>query len=62
MTVYGGVAYYGQLAALRRDPDVIIATPGRLIDLLKQKSLTLDLVAHFILDEAMFVFVRIVLS
>ena len=41
-----------QLGALRRDPHVIIATPGRLIDHLEQKHLSLKGVSIMVLDEA----------
>ena len=52
-TVFIGGASMGmQLSSLRRDPHVIIATPGRLLDHLAQKTLKLDMVEVLILDEA----------
>lgn len=48
----GGVSQYKQIADLRRNPDIIIATPGRLNDLLDQGKIRLDKVATVILDEA----------
>src|SRR3989338_7059014 len=48
----GGSAMGPQMAALRRDPHVISATPGRLIDHLEQKNLKLDHVEILVLDEA----------
>ncbi len=48
----GGMAMGPQLGALRRDPHVIIATPGRLIDHLEQKTLSLKGVSIMVLDEA----------
>jgi ATP-dependent RNA helicase RhlE len=48
----GGAAMGPQMAALRRDPHIIIATPGRLIDHLEQRTLKLDHVSMLVLDEA----------
>ena len=50
--VYGGVGQHGQEIALRRSPDVLIATPGRLLDLMNQGHVRLDGVTHLVLDEA----------
>jgi ATP-dependent RNA helicase RhlE len=50
--VYGGVAMQPQIKALRRGASVIVATPGRLIDLMQQNEVRLDSVATFVLDEA----------
>jgi len=50
--VYGGVGQRGQEVALRRSPDVLIATPGRLLDLMQQGLVRLDGVTHLVLDEA----------
>jgi ATP-dependent RNA helicase RhlE len=50
--VYGGVGQRGQELALRRSPDVLIATPGRLLDLMQQGLVRLDGVRHLVLDEA----------
>jgi superfamily II DNA/RNA helicase len=51
-TVYGGAAIGRQIEALRRGADVVVATPGRLIDLLERRALTLDGVEITVLDEA----------
>ena len=48
----GGAAMYNQLKALRRSPRVVIATPGRLNDHLNQKTIRLENVKVFVLDEA----------
>ena len=48
----GGEAQERQLYALRRNPDVIVATPGRLIDFLKRRILNLDDIKVLVLDEA----------
>ncbi|MDO8462160.1 MAG: DEAD/DEAH box helicase, partial [Deltaproteobacteria bacterium] len=48
----GGESIHRQLSALRHQPRVIIATPGRLIDHLKQRSVRLDDVRILVLDEA----------
>ena len=50
--VYGGVSQGKQVAALKRGVDVLIATPGRLCDLMQQKHVRLDNVEIFVLDEA----------
>ena len=50
--VYGGVDYNKQRDALRSGADVIIGTPGRLIDYLKQKVYTLADVEMLVIDEA----------
>ncbi len=50
--VFGGVGQNPQVRALARGVDVLIATPGRLLDLLGQGHLRLDRVTHFVLDEA----------
>ena len=50
--VFGGVKEGAQLAALSRAPDILIATPGRLLDFLNQRRLRLDAVTHLVLDEA----------
>ncbi len=51
-TVYGGVGQKPQVNALSRGVDILIATPGRLLDLLGQGHLRLDRVSHLVLDEA----------
>jgi superfamily II DNA/RNA helicase len=51
-TVYGGVAISRQIDRMRRGVDVVVATPGRLIDLLDRKAATLDGVEITVLDEA----------
>lgn len=48
----GGLSMRPQIAAIARNPHVIIATPGRLIDHLQQKTLRLDKVSILVLDEA----------
>ena len=48
----GGASIYNQIQALRRNPRIIIATPGRLIDHLRQGNIRLDDVAILVLDEA----------
>jgi superfamily II DNA/RNA helicase len=51
-TVYGGAPMGRQIEALRRGVDVVVATPGRLIDLLERRALTLDAIEITVLDEA----------
>ena len=50
--IYGGVAYGGQKGALRRGVDVLVATPGRLEDLIEQRSVNLSEVSIVVIDEA----------
>ena len=50
--IYGGRAYEPQLAALRRGVDVVVGTPGRLLDLAEQRHLVLGRVQALVLDEA----------
>lgn len=52
LTVYGGVSINPQIHALRKGVDVVIATPGRLIDLIDQRAVRLDHVHTLVLDEA----------
>jgi ATP-dependent RNA helicase RhlE len=50
--VYGGVGQGEQVKAVRRGPDVLVATPGRLLDLMEQGHIDLRDVEIFVLDEA----------
>ncbi|TDC78176.1 DEAD/DEAH box helicase [Actinomadura sp. 7K507] len=52
LSVYGGRAYEPQIDALREGVDVVVGTPGRLLDLVKQKHLDLSEVGILVLDEA----------
>ena len=52
LTVYGGVPYEPQLDALKEGVDVVVGTPGRLIDLVNRGSLVLSHVQALVLDEA----------
>ncbi|MFG2090668.1 MULTISPECIES: DEAD/DEAH box helicase [unclassified Spirillospora] len=52
LSVYGGRAYEPQIEALREGVDVVVGTPGRLLDLVKQKHLDLSQVGILVLDEA----------
>src|SRR5437868_1193076 len=51
-TVYGGVSERPQIAALRSGVDLIVATPGRLIDLMDQRVANLSGIEFLVLDEA----------
>ena len=50
--ILGGVNQSRQVDALRRGVDVLVATPGRLLDLVKQRHVRLDAVTLFVIDEA----------
>lgn len=52
VTVFGGVSQVNQEKALRNGADVIVATPGRLLDLMQQGIVRLDKIEYFVLDEA----------
>ena len=50
--IFGGVSQRPQVTALARGVDIVIATPGRLLDLMGQRQLGLSAVEFFVLDEA----------
>ncbi len=50
--IFGGVGMQPQEAAFRRKVDVLVATPGRLLDHLRSDYARLDSIEHFVLDEA----------
>lgn len=50
--IFGGVSQHSQVEALRRGVDILVATPGRLLDLVNQRLLNLHHVEFFVLDEA----------
>lgn len=52
LTIFGGVKQGPQVEALRGGVDILIATPGRLHDLIGQGFVELDAITHFVLDEA----------
>ena len=52
VAVYGGANITTQISQLKRPRHVVIATPGRLIDLVKRKALKLDQIKYLVLDEA----------
>ncbi|MDQ6637197.1 MAG: DEAD/DEAH box helicase [Candidatus Dormibacteraeota bacterium] len=51
-TLYGGVGYATQTNALKKGVDVVIGTPGRLLDMIGKKLLSLSRVEYLVLDEA----------
>lgn len=52
VVVYGGVSQHAQVTALSKGADILVATPGRLLDLLNQRLLSLEQIKYFVLDEA----------
>ena len=50
--IFGGVSINNQIAALRRSLDVVVATPGRLLDLIRQGEISLGAIEILVLDEA----------
>jgi ATP-dependent RNA helicase RhlE len=52
VTVFGGVSAYGQIRALRGNPEIVVGCPGRILDLIGQGALRLGDVETLVLDEA----------
>jgi superfamily II DNA/RNA helicase len=52
LPIYGGVAYEPQVDALKKGIEILVGTPGRLLDLAKQKQLNLKSIKALVLDEA----------
>jgi ATP-dependent RNA helicase RhlE len=52
LVIFGGVSQFNQVNALRRGVDILVATPGRLLDLLNQRHISLNEIKFFVLDEA----------
>jgi ATP-dependent RNA helicase RhlE len=50
--IFGGVSQFHQVAALKKGVDILIATPGRLLDLMQQGIIKLNAIEYFVLDEA----------
>lgn len=52
LVIYGGVSQHPQTQQLKQGVDIVVATPGRLLDLINQRHVKLHDVKHFVLDEA----------
>ncbi len=52
LVIFGGVSQYNQTSALKKGVDILIATPGRLLDLVEQRFINLQHIETFVLDEA----------
>ncbi len=52
LTIFGGVPKFDQIRKLRQGTDILVATPGRLLDLVQQRHVSLNKVEFFVLDEA----------
>jgi len=50
--IFGGVSQHSQVQAVRNGIDILVATPGRLIDLMQQRHILLSDIQYFVLDEA----------
>nr|WP_294906365.1 DEAD/DEAH box helicase [uncultured Lacibacter sp.] len=50
--IFGGVPQYSQVQSVKRGVDIIVATPGRLLDLMQQGHINLNSIKYFVLDEA----------
>lgn len=51
-TIFGGVSSSGQISALRKNPDILVVCPGRLLDLYEQRAVDLGRIEVLVLDEA----------
>src|SRR5690606_1748515 len=52
VAVYGGASITEQIRQIKQNPQIIIATPGRLIDLINRKAISLSSIRFVVLDEA----------
>lgn len=52
ISIYGGVRFDNQIRKMKRGTDILVATPGRLLDMLDQKKFSLDQLEILVLDEA----------
>ena len=52
VVVYGGTEVRKQLRQIKRDCNILVATPGRLVDLIKKGNLGMDNIKFLVLDEA----------
>ena len=52
VVIFGGVSQFHQVEALKKGIDIVIATPGRLLDLMNQRFVNLNTLSTFVLDEA----------
>lgn len=50
--IFGGVPQHSQVQAIKRGLDIVVATPGRLLDLMQQGVISLNTIKYFVLDEA----------
>lgn len=50
--IFGGVSQHGQVRAIKSGVDIVVATPGRLLDLMNQGIISLNNIEYFVLDEA----------
>jgi ATP-dependent RNA helicase DeaD len=52
VAVYGGASIVGQIKDIRKGVQIVVATPGRLIDLIERKAINLEMIEYLVLDEA----------
>lgn len=52
LSIFGGVSQFTQVRSLRQGVDILVATPGRLLDLLNQRQLSLQHIQYLVVDEA----------
>ena len=52
LVLFGGVSQHSQVQAIRSGVDIVVATPGRLLDLMQQRLISLNDIQFFVLDEA----------
>lgn len=52
VAVYGGTSIMGQIREIKRGADIVVATPGRLMDLIERKAINISEIKYIVLDEA----------
>lgn len=52
ISIFGGVRFDNQIRKMKRGADILVATPGRLLDMLRQRKLSLEALEMLVLDEA----------
>ncbi|WP_298884181.1 DEAD/DEAH box helicase [uncultured Polaribacter sp.] len=52
VALYGGAPIKTQLESLKKQPNIVVATPGRLVDFIERKAIDIQKIQYFILDEA----------
>jgi ATP-dependent RNA helicase DeaD len=62
VAVYGGASIVSQIREIKRGVQIVVATPGRLIDLIERKAINLEQIKYVVLKKTLSLFFRILLS